>query len=140
MKDWAGGVEGRNWGIRHRTDAGHLRDLLLSILPVLLLAAVPMFYSWVRTQMVDIGYQMQELRDQETALLRIQRNLTLEEETLKNPDRIDTIATTELGMTRIQANQLIMPGVMDTIPNGPPILAMASRQPASESRKAAAIN
>ena len=141
MTDWADGIEGRNWGIKRRTDSRHLWDLLLSILPVLVLAGVPFFHSWVRSRIVDMGYQIQRLKVEEEILLRKEKAYILEEATLKNPQRIDEIARTELGMMPIQPNQLITSQVPDMRRDGPTIIAMAAATVATvETRKPAASN
>lgn len=141
MTDWANGIEGRNWGIRRRTDSRHLWDLLLSLLPVLVLAAVPFFHSWVRYRIVDMGYQIQRLKVEEETLLRREKAYILEEATLKSPQRIDEIARTDLGMMPIQPNQLITSQVPSTKQDGPTIIAMAAAAaPSVETRKPAASN
>jgi cell division protein FtsL len=136
MTDWADGIEGRNWGIKRRTDSRHLRDLLLGLLPVLVLAGVPFFHSWVRSRIVDMGYQVQRLRVEEETLLLKEKAYILEEATLKSPQRIDEIARTDLGMMPIQPNQLITSQVRDLQQDGATIIAMAAATSASvEPRK-----
>ena len=56
---------------------------------------------------------------------RAQANLVLEEETLKNPERIDSIARNELGMTTLRPNQLIATQFQVIESKGTEDLAMA---------------
>jgi hypothetical protein len=67
------------------------------------------FYSWVRNQIISTGYQGQNLFTEEELLLRAEKRLVLEEEMLRNPERIDVIARNDLGMTPLHPRQLIMP-------------------------------
>jgi len=47
------------------------------------------------------------------SLLRTQTRLILEEETLRNPERIDFIARNDLGMVPLRPNQFILPQFQD---------------------------
>jgi len=88
-----------------------------------------------------MGYQIQRLKVEEEILLRKEKAYILEEATLKNPQRIDEIARTELGMMPIQPNQLITSQVPDMRRDGPTIIAMAAATVATvETRKPAARN
>lgn len=141
MRDWAEGIASRNYGIKRQTDRRHLADLLGITFSVLMIGGVLLFYAWIRSQIVEIGYEEQRLQAEEKAILRDQTNLVLEEETLKNPGRIDDIARNMLGMTLVRANQLVAPQTMDSQANGSTVLAMA--RPAlgsAEARKPAATN
>lgn len=109
MTDWADGIEIRNNGIKCVIDPRIMSDLLRTIISLGLIAGALLFYSWVRSQIVYTGYESQELFAAEEKLLHIQKKLILEEETLKNPKRIDIIARNDLGMTPLRPNQLILP-------------------------------
>ncbi len=98
MLDWAGGTENRNYAIRREIDARHLLDLLLISLSLGMMAGVFLFHSWVHAEMVATGYKVQNLQAEERALVNDQAKLTLEEQTLMSPDRIDAIAQADLGM------------------------------------------
>jgi cell division protein FtsL len=71
-------------------------------------------------------------------LLRTQKRLILEEETLTNPDRIDAIARNELKMTLIRPNQLILPQTQDVEQGASNIVAMVDSK-AANARNAAGI-
>jgi cell division protein FtsL len=141
MMDWAGSIVSRNYGIRRQTDRRNLAELLKIISSIALLAAVFGFYAWVRCGIVNLGYLEQELRTQEESQLKMERNLILKEETLKNPERIDNIAQNELGMIRVRTNQLISPAFQDSELGDPTALAMAAAPPVSpEPRKSSPTN
>ncbi len=139
--DWAGNIKTRNIGIRRQTDQRNLRELLSIMLAALMLAGVFLFFSWVRSRIVELGYQEQYLRTEEDALIRAQQLLVVEEANLQNPERIDSIARNDLGMTRVRTNQLLSPRFQDLEFGGPTRLAMASAPPPSiEPRKSSASN
>jgi cell division protein FtsL len=141
MRDWAGGIESRNYGIKRRTDRRNLTDLLRITLSVLMIGGVLLSYAWIRSQIVEMGYEEQSLQLQEKAILRVQNNLILEEETLKNPGRIDSIARNDLGMVLVRTNQLVAPQSRDSRAADSTTLAMVRpAQGPVESRKPSATN
>ncbi len=109
MTDWADGIEIRNYGIRNEINVPMLSDLMRIILSLALIAGALLFYSWIRNQIVYTGYDSQSLFAAEESLLRVQEKLTLEEETLRNPERIDILARNDLGMAPLHPGQLIPP-------------------------------
>lgn len=109
MTDWAASIEARNYGIRREIDARMLWEMLGTIAALALIAGAFLFYSWVRGQIVHIGYESQSLFAREEALVRTQKRLILEEETLASPERIDILARNELEMAPLRPNQVILP-------------------------------
>ena len=109
VKDFVGGIENRNYRIRLGADPSSLRDLFKIISSLLVVAAFLLFYSWVRSSIVGLGYEQQRLQVTEDALSRTQKSLILEVETLRNPERIDGIARNELGMSPLRPSQLVAP-------------------------------
>ncbi len=141
MADWAGNMEARNYGIKRVSDSRYLTELLRLITPIAILAGLVYFHLWTRSQIVDLGYEDQQLRAAEESLRRAERNLILEEETLKNPDRIDGIARNELAMTPLRPNQIMAPPVQDIGPAKTADLALANTQVSSaEPRKSSDTN
>ena len=111
MTDWADGIEIHNNGIQCVIDSRLLSELLKTIISLVLIAGALLFYSWVRSQIVYIGYESQKLFAEEEKLRDIEANLIAEEEILTSPKRIDDIATRYLGMTKLRPNQMIMPPI-----------------------------
>ncbi len=141
MMDWADGIENRNFGIRRITDKKRLSELLWMMFSLIMVAGAFFFYAWVRSQIISIGYASQQLRVQEASLLRAQKNLIVQEATLKSPGHIDDLAHYELGMVRLRPNQLIIPQFQDAESPGPNTLALADAAASTaEPRKAAAAN
>jgi cell division protein FtsL len=138
MTDWVEGIETRNYGIKSELDAGMLSELMRVIIALIMVAGALLFYSWVRSQIVNTGYESQRLFTEEKSLLRTQQSLILEEETLRNPERIDAIARNELKMTPLHPNQLILPQIQDVERDASNEVAMADSE-AVNARKAAEI-
>ena len=138
MTDWAEGIETRNYGIRSEIDTSMLSELVRTIIALAMVAGALLFYSWVQSQMVNTGYESQNLFNQEELLLRTQKSLILEEETLRNPERIDTIARNNLGMIPLHPNQLVLPQFEDVEFGDANALAMADSE-AMDLRKAAQL-
>ena len=133
MNDWAAGIETRNYGINSRINTGMLFDLLRTMIITSLIAGAFLFFSWVRSQIINTGYESQKLFTLEEALLRTQKKLILEEATLRNPERIDKLARTELNMAPLQPNQTIMTSFRNEV--GGNVLAMANSE-ATDAEKA----
>jgi cell division protein FtsL len=104
-----GGIEARNYGVKRKTDRKGLAELLRRLVFLSAIAAILSLYVYMHTRIIHCGYQIQELATEEQALMRTQVNLILEEQTLKDPERIDAIARKELGMAPIRVSQLISP-------------------------------
>jgi len=124
--DWAGGTESRNYAIRREIDTRHLLDLLLISLSLGLMAGVFLFHSWVHAEMVETGYKAQNLLAEEKALVNDQAKLTLEEQTLLSPDRIDLVAQADLGMKPPRPSQLLTPVLQDIEQTQTTTLALAN--------------
>jgi cell division protein FtsL len=126
MMDWAGGTESRNYAIRREIDTRNLLDLLLISLSIGMMAGVFLFHSWVHAKMVETGYKAQNLLAEGRALVNDQAKLTLEEQTLLSPDRIDAIAQADLGMKPPRPSQLLTPAFRDIERSQTTTLALAS--------------
>jgi cell division protein FtsL len=113
MTDWADGIETRNFGIKREIDGNIFSELMRTIIPLVMIAGALLFYSWIRSQIVHIGYESQSLVAKEEALLRTEEKLRLEEGTLSDPERIDLIARIDLGMTPLRPNQFILPQIQE---------------------------
>ncbi len=128
MTDWADGIETRNYGIKSEIDGSMFSELIRTIIPLVMIAGALLFYSWVRSQIVNIGYDSQSLFSEEESLVRTEKKLILEEETLSNPERIDLIARIDLGMTPLRPNQFILPQNQDAERSLPDTMAMADSE------------
>jgi cell division protein FtsL len=109
MTDWADGIEIHNNGIKCVIDTRTLSELLRTIIAFGMIIGALLFYSWVRTQIVYTGYESQKLSVREASLREDEKNLILTYETLTSPQHIHEIVTRDLGMAKLQPNQIILP-------------------------------
>ena len=78
---------------------------------ILLLAAMVfgliLSSAWQRFNGVEDGYRLESLRIEKQKIMEANRKLRLEEASLGDPVRIDTIARNELGMSRLNPTQIV---------------------------------
>jgi len=121
-----GQFRARNYGVRMQMDRKSLGELLGRVLFLGAIAAVLALYLYYHTQVTRVGYQTQELVAKEESLLRTRGHLILEEQTLKDPERIDTIARNVLRMSPVCADQLMTPPIRDFEPEATNSVALAT--------------
>jgi cell division protein FtsL len=71
-----------------------------------LLVGAGMLFSGERFKTREYGYQIERLERQKSAFVEANRKLRLEEASLVDPLRIDSIARNELGMTTLAPHQI----------------------------------
>lgn len=75
---------------------------------VLLLSAFGFVYVWQRVQVIKTGYEIEALKKEKEALLTTNKGLLIESATLTSPDRIETIASKDIGMRPPGDGQVVM--------------------------------
>ena len=138
MTDWADGIETRNYGIKNELDVSMLSELMRIIVALAMVACALLFYSWIRSQIINTGYESQSLFAEEESLMRTHERLVTEKEVLKNPGRIDTIARNELGMAPLRPYQIILTNIQDAERSVSNELAMTDVKTASMKKFVAA--
>src|SRR5215510_3019412 len=92
--------------IREADSKSH-RDYIV----VTVLAAVFLFgllaYAWQHYRWIKYGYRIEEAQKKKEQLAEIGRQLRLERASLRNPQRIDSIARKQLGMVVPVPGQLV---------------------------------
>jgi len=91
-----------------QVDRERNHQLLMVAVTGLLLAGAVLAYGWQHFEMIQNGYRMEEQRREREYLIQIQRQLSLEKASLSSPDRIETIATRELGMVVPSKDQFVV--------------------------------
>jgi len=91
-----------------QVDRERNRQLVMVAVTGLLLAAAVLAYGWQHFEMIRNGYRMEEQRQEREYLMQIQRQLSLEKASLASPDRIEAIATGELGMMVPSDGQVVV--------------------------------
>lgn len=69
---------------------------------ILVLVSMTLFYLRQRTELLRAGYRLREMIEQQAELKEEKNLLLLEFSHLRSPDRIEGIATQELGLVRNQ--------------------------------------
>ena len=102
-------------------DPQHSREMKQFGIALFCLFLLVMTYAWQHFTAIEYGYKIESLKTQRDGLAEMNRALRLEEASLRDPERIDTLAK-KLGMQSPQAGQVIR---MDTaLPEGEtPVLA-----------------
>jgi cell division protein FtsL len=108
MLDFAAGIEAKNYGLRKTSDLLTLLDSLKILFPIVVIAGALSFHIWVRSQITQIGYESQQLANQEEDLQKDQKQLVLEEQTLKDPNTMEILAMGDLNMIIPPADRIIM--------------------------------
>ncbi len=75
---------------------------------ILLSAVFLLFYVWQRVQVISIGYEIESLKKEKESLARTNRSLTIEAASLTAPDRVEAIASSEIGMKAPKDTQIIL--------------------------------
>jgi len=91
-----------------------------------------MTFAWQHLRAIEYGYKIETLRGQRDGLTEMNRALRLEEASLRDPERIDTLAR-KLGLQSPQAGQVMH---MDTaVPDSAmPVLASVTTAPVVSAR------
>ncbi|PYX41914.1 MAG: cell division protein FtsL [Acidobacteria bacterium] len=82
-----------------------------------------MTYAWQHFKAIEYGYQIESLKMQRDSLVEMNRELHLEDASLRNPERIDTMAR-KLGLQSPQAGQVMR--LDGSAEGGAPVMASAS--------------
>jgi len=72
---------------------------------------------WQRNQMIYIGYEIEQLKEEREALLRAQKELLVEAESLSAVERIERIAVEQLAMKPSLSQQRIYINAQDLLPS-----------------------
>ncbi len=108
MLDFAAGIEAKNYGLRKTSDLRTLLDSLKILFPLVMIAGALSFHIWIRSQKIQVGYENQQLIHQEEGLLNLQKELILEEQTLKDPKTLEIVALGDLDMIVPPADRIIL--------------------------------
>lgn len=84
------------------------RQYLAILFIALMIFGVAMSSAWQRFNSVQDGYRLEALQNQKQQVQEANRKLRLEEASLVDPVRLDTIARNELGMTSLSPSQIIV--------------------------------
>ena len=106
-----------NSPIVREIDKSRQRELRRSLFVGVCLVAVVLFSAWQHFQLLRHGYEIDELEEQRTVELELNRQLRLEVETLRAPGRIERIATDLLNLTSPSSSEA---QILERIAPAPP--------------------
>ena len=86
----------RNNPIVREMDRSRQRELWTSVGVATLLVLVLLFSAWQHFELLQHGYQVEELQQERAAQEELTRQYRLEIETLRSPKRIEALATQRL--------------------------------------------
>jgi cell division protein FtsL len=95
-----------NHVIREADVKSHRDYIVVTILASMFLFGL-FAYGWQHYQWSQYGYRIEEARKKKEQLSEVERQLVLERESLRSPQRIDFIARRDLGMVVPAAGQLV---------------------------------
>jgi cell division protein FtsL len=88
------------------SDPARSREMAIFAASLVLLFAMFMLYGWQHYRAIEFGYKNEVLRTQRDALAEANRELKLEEASLREPARIDELAH-QLGLQTPIAGQVV---------------------------------
>jgi cell division protein FtsL len=103
---------------------------MIGILALLLVTV----YVWYQITIIQTGYEIQQLQQERNELYRLHQALLIESASLASPDRIERIATTQLGFKKPQIGQVILVRPMNRTP-GDKTIRMAQTKAGSTGRQ-----
>ena len=104
-------------------DTKRSREMTQFACALALLFVLVMFYAWQHFSAIEYGYKIEAAKSQRESLVETNRALRLEEASLKDPQRIDTLAR-HMGLQTPLAGQVVRiePSAKDP---GVPVMARA---------------
>ena len=91
-------------------DPQRIRELRMMLGSICCLFLLVMTFAWQHFSAIEYGYKIEALKVQRDGLVEMNRALRLEDASLRDPGRIDTLAK-RMGLQSPQAGQVLM---MDT--------------------------
>ncbi|MBI5644401.1 MAG: cell division protein FtsL [Deltaproteobacteria bacterium] len=93
--------------VRVRRNLKDMSFLYLSILISFVLIAVASSFVWYRMSVVNLGYEISKANTLRSNLIEQNKRLRVEFMKLKSPDRIEKIASGELGLIHPAGDQIL---------------------------------
>ena len=93
--------------VKVRRDLRDLSFLYLSVLSAFVLVCVALLFLWSRMTVVNTGYEISKANTARAALLDRNKRLRLEFMKLKSPERVEKIASMDLGLVHPTGEQIV---------------------------------
>jgi len=83
------------------------RAVITIFFSVVLLLCSLIFLVWSRFQVTNVGYQISQAINEQKRLINLNKQLKVEGASLKSLSRIENIATSQLGLTNPEPQQMV---------------------------------
>jgi len=100
----------RGQKVKSRRNPRDMKFISSALLVSLALVAVLFIYIWCRLTVVSMGYEISKANMERSSLVERNRRLKIEFMELKSPQRIERIATNELGLVHPSEGQIVRVG------------------------------
>jgi cell division protein FtsL len=115
----------RNNPIVREVDERRLREQWRSVAFGVLFVGVLLFSGWQRVELLQHGYRLEQMQKERSDEEMANRHLRLEIETLKSPQRIERLATTDLHLVTPDTGAAIV--IERVVPGEPPAASVVAR-------------
>ena len=115
----------RNNPIVREVDERRLREQWRSLVVAVLCVGVVLFSGWQRIELLQHGYRVEQMQKARADEEEINRHLRLEIETLKSPQRIESLATNQLHLVAPTTGAAII--IERIVPSEPPLSSVVAR-------------
>ncbi len=109
-------------------DRDRNREMAMFFGALCLLFALTMVYAWQHFSAIEYGYRIEALRSTRDSLAETHRTLELEAASLRDPERIDTLAR-QMGLTSPQAGQVVPMDAPAADPAAPVMARVSAETP-----------
>ena len=108
----------RNNPIVREIDERRQHELWRSVVVGLLFVAVLLFSAWQHLELLEHGYKVEQMERELASEQEISRHLRLEIETLRAPQRVESLATDRLGLVAPGPGEAVV--IERVVPADPP--------------------
>jgi cell division protein FtsL len=115
----------RNNPIVREVDEHRLREQWKSVAVGVLFVGVLLFSGWQRAELLQHGYRAEQMQKERSDEVEINRHLRLEIETLKSPERVESLATKRLSLVAPETGSAII--IERVVPPDPPTAAVVAK-------------
>lgn len=116
----------RNNPIVREVDEYRLREQWQSVAVAVLFVGVLLFSGWQRVELLQHGYRAEQMQQERSDEEEINRHLRLEIETLKSPQRIESLAIRQLHLVTPETGAAIV--IERIVPSEPPAASIVARE------------
>ena len=114
----------RNNPIVREVDERRLREQWRSIAIGVLLVAVLLFSGWQRVELIQHGYRLEQMQIERDQQEELNRHLRLEIQTLRAPQRIESLATKRLHLVEPATGSATI--IQRVVPPDPPAASVVA--------------